>query len=308
MDGTHEDNGGATLLDRLLTLPQYLIPQHALSRLVQRIARLQNPFVKDLLIRGFMRQYAVHLDEAVISEPSAFPSFNAFFTRQLNDGARPLPSEPHAIACPVDGAVSQIGAVDGTRLIQAKGKTYTVESLLGGRQDLAARFQNGLFATLYLAPHNYHRIHMPISGSLKEVLYVPGALFSVNERTSRVVDGVLARNERVVNVFDIGTSYLALVMVGAIFVGSMELSSCAIPVGVRARTGHGPLSIPIGSRPPMLQRGEELGRFNMGSTVIVLFERDAASWQSGLGPGDPILAGQKIGTLSPPSTPRVKQR
>jgi phosphatidylserine decarboxylase len=250
------------------------------------------------MIHGFMRRYPVDLTEAALPDPSAYPSFNAFFTRRLGDGTRPMPSRRDAIACPVDGTISQIGSIDGPRLIQAKGRMYTLGSLLGGRDDLAGRFDGGLFATLYLAPHNYHRIHMPVRAVLKEVLYVPGTLFSVNHRASRVVERLLARNERVINVFDIGTSYVALIMVGAMFVGSMELTACTLPAHRRGRPRKRPVSVPVDPPPRVLQRGEEMGRFNMGSTVIVLFERDAGRWHSGLGPGDPVRMGQPIGTLT----------
>ena len=212
----------ATFSDRLKAGLQHPLPQHAISRLVHWITRIRTPAFKNLLIRRFIRRFGVDMSEAIASEPGAYPCFNAFFTRALRQDARPISADAGSIACPVDGRISQIGAVDRENILQAKGRTYSVLELLAGNAELAGKFTNGEFATLYLSPRDYHRIHMPLDGNLQKMLYVPGRLFSVNPPTTRVVPNLFARNERVITVFDTAAGYMAVILVGALNVGSIE--------------------------------------------------------------------------------------
>ncbi len=272
---------------------QYLLPQHALSNAMFWLTQRRWPWLVHWIIRLYVPVFGVDLDEAAEPDPRAYPSFNAFFTRPLRAGARPLPSAANAIACPVDGRVSQAGTIDHGRLIQAKGQDYALETLLGGDQALAALFQDGLFATLYLAPQDYHRIHMPTAGRLKRTLLVPGRLFSVNPTTAAAVPGLFARNERAVCTFETSAGPMVMVLVGAIFVGSIETlwSGRLTPPRIqtmRAEPAHD-------DDGPSLERGDELGRFNMGSTVILLLPPGSAHWEPSLQPGSAVRLGETIG-------------
>src|SRR3569833_2801094 len=198
------------LRDRLIIPLQHLLPQHFLSRLVLRLTRIRLRPVKNLLIRTFVRSFRPTMSEAAQPNPLLYPSFNAFFTRSLCHGARPIDIDPSVLTCPVDGTISQIGRLDGSRILQAKGHDYTLEALFDGSPDWAARFTGGTFATLYLAPYNYHRIHMPLAGTLRAAWYVPGSLYSVNAVTASAVSGLFAKNERVVCVFEDGTRAFAM--------------------------------------------------------------------------------------------------
>jgi phosphatidylserine decarboxylase len=283
------------VFDRLLCLPQHLLPQHALSRLVGRLAESRNPLVKDRFIGWFARRYGVDLGEAAQPDPRAYPDFNSFFTRALRPGARPLPEQPRVVACPVDGAVSQAGAATDGRLLQAKGHHYRLEDLLGGDPRLAAPFHGGSFATLYLSPRDYHRIHMPLDGRLTTMLHVPGRLFSVNPLTARGVPGLFARNERVVTLFDTAAGPMAVVLVGAVIVASIETVWAGIVTPPSGR------EIRRWDYPPgevELARGAELGRFRLGSTVIVLFGPDAVTLESNLASGAEVRMGRPLGCLS----------
>jgi phosphatidylserine decarboxylase len=214
-----------TFRDRLFVATQYLIPQHLLSRLVYRLTRSRIPTVKNALIKSFMRGFSPDMSDALQPDPLAYGSFNEFFTRALRPGARPIDPNGSILVSPVDGAISQMGRLDGSQLVQAKGHHYSLEALLdsgASATDWASRFAGGCFATLYLAPFNYHRIHMPLSGTLCAAWYVPGKLFSVNAVTAAAVPGLFARNERVVCIFEEGPRLFAMVLVGALFVGSME--------------------------------------------------------------------------------------
>lgn len=286
------------LADRLLVLPQYLLPQHALSRLVKRLTRIETPFVKDLLMRVFLQCYAVDLDEAAQANPRDYASFNAFFTRALRAGARPLAGGDNALVSPADGTISQLGALDGDTLLQAKGKSYTLMGLLAGDTDLAALFVHGSFATIYLAPFNYHRVHSPLAGEIERVIYVPGRLFSVNQRTSRVIPDLFARNERVVVVLRTAYGRVAVILVGAMLVGSMELIGCDLDAALDRQRRREPFAVNVGQRPPRLARGAELGRFNMGSTVILLCERGRTAWHPEWAPGALIRVGQELGSCT----------
>ena len=265
----------SALAEWLFVSLQYLLPQHGLSRIVHWLMRVQTPAVKNLLIRWFIGQYKVEMKEARRRRADDYASFNDFFTRALNEDARPVAFGVNNLVSPVDGKVSELGGINGQRILQAKGSTYSVTQLLGGDEDLARQFHGGEFATLYLAPSNYHRIHMPVSGVLKSMTYIPGRLFSVNEATVRGVPGLFARNERVVCSFDTDHGPMVMVLVGAIFVGSIEtVWAGEITPGGPADITHSDYQ---GEQSVRLVQGEEMGRFNMGSTVILLFPRDAVT-------------------------------
>ena len=286
-----------TLRARMFVALQYLLPHHALSRVVHRLTRSRLRPLKDTLIGAFVRHFHPDMSEAAEPEPLRYASFNAFFTRDLRPGARPSDPDPRALASPVDGTVSQIGRLAAGRIMQAKGHEYTVEALLGGASPWSERFTDGAFATLYLAPFNYHRIHMPASATLRAAWHVPGRLFSVNATTAAAVPGLFARNERLVLVFEEGSLAFAVVLVGALFVGSM---STVWHGDVTPRRPRGPAALPLPAAPaPRLEKGMELGRFNMGSTVIVLLPSKALEWNTGLSPGSVIRVGETLGWLAP---------
>lgn len=208
--------------DQLFAALQNLLPQHLLSHGIHKLMRSRNPWLRRQLIAGFLRGYRIDMAEAAESNPFAYDSFNAFFTRALKPGARPVDGHEQAIVSPVDGTVSRCGPIDGDTLIQAKGRDYSLLELLGGDPALAQRYRDGHYACIYLAPYNYHRIHMPLTGRLRETIYLPGDLFSVNAATARTVPRLFARNERVVCEFAAERGDFALVLVGALFVGSIE--------------------------------------------------------------------------------------
>jgi phosphatidylserine decarboxylase len=280
-----------SLRGRLFVWLQYLVPQHALSRLVLAATRVRTRWFKDWTIRGFLKLYRVDMAEAAESDPYRYATFNEFFTRALKDGARPLAGGMDAIACPVDGFVSEAGTIDSDRLVQAKGRYYRLSELLAA-QPWARHFEGGSFATIYLAPFNYHRVHMPLRGKLLETVYVPGRLFSVNAVTAQHVAGLFARNERVLTLFDTAVGRFALVLVGALNVGSMA-TVWAGDITPAARRVISKVPAP----PTTLEKGAELGRFNMGSTVIMLFEPNRARWLPGVRAGSIVRLGQPLGVI-----------
>lgn len=275
--------------DRLAVLSQYLLPKQAITTLAGRLARLQAGSLTTAAIRRFVARYRVDMSEAANPDVASYASFNDFFTRALRPGLRPLADAP--AVCPVDGAVSQLGAIEGDQIFQAKGHSYTTTALLGGNANMAEQFQGGSFATIYLSPRDYHRIHMPCDGRLLRMEHVPGALFSVNPATARGVPGLFARNERVVCLFDTPLGPMALVLVGATIVGSMA----TVWHGVvnPPRTGQ-PRSWDYASDQVALRQGDEMGRFLLGSTVVLLFApgavRFAPAWQAAL----PVRMGQAM--------------
>jgi phosphatidylserine decarboxylase len=281
---------------------QHIIPQHFLSRLVYHATRSRSPTLKNALIKSFMRGFHPDMSEAARPDPLSYESFNEFFTRVLRPGARPIDSNSKVLVSPVDGAISQVGRLDGSQIMQAKGHSYSVQALLGGggaatRADWAATFVGGSFATLYLAPFNYHRIHMPLSATLRAAWYVPGKLFSVNAVTASAVPGLFARNERIVCIFEDGPLSFALVLVGALFVGSMD----TVWHGeVTPRSPRRPIELPLDTtRAPLrLEKGAEMGRFNMGSTVILVFPPDTIDWVPAAQPGEAIVVGQPLARLA----------
>lgn len=289
---------GASVGDRLFALLQLCLPTRFISWLVFGLTRVRAPGFKNAFIRWFMKAFDISLDEAEHEQPEDYRHFNAFFTRALKPGARPLDPDPHSFLSPVDGTVSQLGAIDGERIFQAKAHHYTAAELLG-QTALAKPFEGGSFCTIYLAPYNYHRIHMPVSGQLEEWLYVPGRLFSVNPATARAMPRLFARNERVVSLFETDFGPLALVMVGALNVGSMQTVWAGRISPPHRRSGL----MHTRSSPPMaIDRGEEMGRFNMGSTVILLTPAGVLRWQDGLRAGSTVRMGQRLATLAPASS------
>ncbi|MFO1351967.1 MAG: archaetidylserine decarboxylase [Gammaproteobacteria bacterium] len=281
--------------DRLRNLPQYLLPQRLSTRIAYRLTRSRKLWLKDRLIRAFIARFDVDMSEALEPDPGAYAHFNAFFTRALKPDARPLAAGEDVLCCPVDGAVSQAGVLTGDTVLQAKGRCYSLTALLGGDAARAAPFRDGRFATLYLAPRDYHRIHMPIAGRLREMVHVPGRLFSVSPLTTRMVPNLFARNERVAALFDTALGPLALVMVGAINVASIETVWAGVvtpPLGRQIRAWRYPAS---GADAVALARGAEMGRFNMGSTVIVLAANPALHWDAAIQPGARVRMGQTLG-------------
>jgi phosphatidylserine decarboxylase len=288
---------GEGLGARAFVALQYLLPQHLLSRLAYSLTRSRLSWLKNALIESFVDHFHPDMSEAAEPGPLKYESFNAFFTRALRADARPVDPDPAALVSPVDGSVSQIGRLDGSWLVQAKGHAYTLESLLAGDAVWAETFRGGAFATLYLAPANYHRIHMPLAGTLRAAWYVPGALFSVNATTAASVPALFARNERIVCVFDTGPHPFALVLVGALFVGSMATvwHGEVTPRFARQRTD---LPLDASRAPLSLARTAELGRFNMGSTVILLLPPRTCDWTGTLGPGSVIRVGTTLARVS----------
>lgn len=269
-------------------MPQFVIPHHLLSRLIQKLTRLQMGAVTHWLIKRFIKHYNVDMNIVQLAEARNYASFNQFFTRSLKPTARPLAQTE--IICPVDAKISQIGQIDQGTLFQAKGHNFQLVDLLGGDAKMANLFQQGLFCTLYLSPKDYHRIHIPTTGRLIDMVYVPGRLFSVNQTTTQVVSNLFARNERVICRFETDLGPMALVLVGALFVGCMETvwAGTVTPNRLSAveRWHYAEKNI--------LQRGAEMGRFNMGSTVIVLLDGKQVAWLPDLKAQDNLLMGQGL--------------
>ena len=276
--------------DRLAVLPQYLIPKQALTVLAGKLAGARAGGLTTSVIRWFVGRYGVNMAEAANPDPAAYATFNDFFTRPLRDGARQLASTE--FICPVDGAISQFGAIERDQIFQAKGHSYSTTALVGGDRELAAQFENGSFATLYLSPRDYHRIHMPCDGRLTRMIYVPGALFSVNPTTARGVPGLFARNERVVCVFDSPYGPFVLTLVGATIVGSMATTWHGVvnpPRLGRVREWH------YADRQIAFRQGEEMGRFLLGSTVVMLFPKNVMQFNAAWAPAKAIRLGEAMG-------------
>lgn len=290
-----EEVPAARLGDRLFAGLQYLLPKHLLSRVIYAVARARNPALKNTLLRAFLAGYRVDMTEAEQSNPYDYPSFNAFFTRALKPGARPIAADPNLIVSPVDGTVSQCGHLQDDSIVQAKGHRYSLLELLGGDREAAEAYRGGSFACLYLAPYNYHRIHLPCGGTLRGNLYVPGDLFSVNAATVRAVPRVFARNERLICDFETRIGRMAVILVGALFVGSIETVHCG-EVNPPPRARKRPIVIEQGVGREFA-KGEELGRFNMGSTVVLLFQSERIRWDATLVPETQVRLGRAIGRI-----------
>lgn len=272
---------------------QYLIPQHLLSRLVGTLAASEIRWIKNPFINWFRQRYGVDMSEAADPEPTNYPSFNAFFTRALKPGSRPIDASPNAVISPADGAISQLGAIAGNQIFQAKGQNYTTTELLGGDDKMAALFANGVFATVYLSPRDYHRVHMPLAGKLLRTIYVPGDLFSVNQTTAAHVPNLFARNERLVCLFETEFGPMALVLVGAMIVAGIE----TVWSGQVAPPPRGILTTRYDRAPRevSLEKGAEMGRFKLGSTAILLLPQSKLSWRTDLAAGSPLRMGERIG-------------
>lgn len=278
--------------DRLAVLPQYVLPKRALTQFAGALARRSLGDFTQYKIRRFVARYGVDMSEAAEPDLTRYLTFNDFFTRALKPGARPLAQAD--FVCPVDGRISQLGAIDGEQLLQAKGHVYSTTVLLGGDVTEAARYRDGSFATIYLSPRDYHRIHMPCAGRLRSMVYVPGDLFSVNPTTARGVPGLFARNERVVCLFDGAHGPFALVLVGATIVGSMATVWHGVVNPPRAR--HIRRWDYTAQQPSIeLQAGDEMGRFLLGSTVVLLFPKDTLRFAPDWAPSRPVRLGEAMG-------------
>lgn len=283
------------MLARLFAYLQYVLPKYWLTAVVYRVARIRHVGFKNFIITRFVKLYKVDVGDIKLTLPDDFANFNEFFIRELQDDARPLASDAKALVSPVDGTVSQIGELRGDAILQAKGIEYSLEELLATNLDEARAFAAGHFATIYLAPYNYHRVHAAIAGELVSASYVPGDLFSVNTATAAHIPGLFSRNERLILNFDSANGPAALVFVGALNVGSIST-----PWSGEIRPRHSGVveSIDLGSNPITVAKGELLGWFNMGSTVILLLPKGACDWRENLRAGDTLRMGETIGTLS----------
>ena len=271
-------------------LLQYLLPKQALTHFAGWVASRERGWVTTEIIRRFVARYRVNMDEALDSDISSYRSFNEFFTRALKPGVRPVAQA--ALVCPVDGAVSQFGPIAGDQLFQAKGHHYSTTALVGGDAALAAQYDNGSFATIYLSPRDYHRIHMPCAGRLTRMIYVPGELFSVNPATARGVPGLFARNERVVCVFESARGPFVLVLVGATIVGSMATVWHGVVNPPRSKAVREWRYPAAGQPEVMLKQGEEMGRFLLGSTVVMLFPKGPLRFNQDWLPGGAVRLGE----------------
>ncbi|GEM76597.1 archaetidylserine decarboxylase [Vibrio sagamiensis] len=278
-------------MDKIKVGLQYWLPQHGLTRLVGKLASAKAGRLTTAVIRWFIKQYNVNMDEAKHSNPEHFESFNEFFVRELKEDARPITQDESVITHPADACVSQFGAIENGQLIQAKGHHFSAQELLGGDAALAQEFQDGSFATLYLSPRDYHRVHMPCDATLRQMIYVPGDLFSVNPLTAENVPNLFARNERVVCIFDTDFGPMAQVLVGATIVGSIEQVWAGTITPPRGNTVYKWDYPAEGEQAIKLNKGEEMGRFKLGSTVINLFAKDTVTFDASIENGKPTLMG-----------------
>ncbi|MDB5929407.1 MAG: phosphatidylserine decarboxylase [Polaromonas sp.] len=281
--------------DRFAVLPQYLLPKQALTQFAGLVASRKRGRVTTEIIRRFVAKYQVNMDEALNADIASYLSFNDFFTRALKPGARPLASAE--LICPVDGAISQFGPIEHDQIVQAKGHKYSTTAMVGGDQALAAQYHDGSFATIYLSPKDYHRIHMPCDGRLTRMIYVPGDLFSVNPVTARGVPGLFARNERVVCVFESARGPFVLALVGATIVGSMATVWHGVVNPPRGKVVREWL-YPVSSNKPedaiFLKQGDEMGRFLLGSTVVMLFPKGPLRFNPDWAPGRAVRLGEAM--------------
>ena len=273
---------------------QYLLPQHTLSRLAGWVAENKTPWIKRPLIEWFIRRYGVDMSIAENTDPHSYAHFNDFFTRALAEGQRPITDKPDHIACPADGCISQIGTIKNGHIFQAKGQEYSLLELVGGDVNMAKQFTDGTFATIYLSPKDYHRVHMPLEGTLNTMIHVPGDLFSVNETTAENVPRLFARNERVVALFDTAQGPMIVILVGAMIVASIETVWAGLVAPVKKK-----ISVTRYQQgdPVTLKKGAEMGRFKLGSTAIVLLPKEAAVWDEQLAANHPVVMGESMGEL-----------
>ncbi len=296
MTGSGRQSGARS--DRLRGALQHLLPHGLLTWIMYRSTRFRFQPWKNWQIRWFMERYGVDTAETLSADPHAYEHFNAFFTRALRPGSRPVAGGDDAIVCPADGSISAIGEISSGMLLQAKGRHYSLESLLGGDKTRSTPFESGHFTTIYLSPRDYHRVHMPVDGRLREMIYIPGRLFSVNFATARVIDGLFARNERLVCLFDTPLGPMALILVGAMLVAGME-TVWSGPLMPRHGKAMQTWRYDGDGNPIRFSRGEEMGRFNTGSTVIVLFPDGKVDWLDQFTSGSPVRMGEAIGRIRP---------
>ena len=275
--------------DTLFIIFQYLVPQHLLSRCIGKLAGCETPWIKNPLIKFFINKYKVNMDEAAIKDLREFKSFNDFFCRKLHTEARPISEEAQYIVSPADGVFSQLGDIKDGRIIQAKGQTFSLNELLGVDNDTNQVFKDGQFATIYLSPKDYHRVHMPLAGTLKQATHIPGRLFSVNLTTCENIPRLYARNERLVTIFETEIGPVAMILVGAMVVASIETAwggqvspagKCITNINYQEKI-H-------------LNKGDEMGRFKLGSTVILLFPKDTITWDNNFQAESNVRMGERI--------------
>jgi len=280
--------------DQLFAFLQHITPQKTLSRLVGRVAECTNTSVKNVFIEQFIKKYNVDMSEAINEDPNSYRNFNEFFTRAIKPELRPIVEGEKAIACPADGAISQLGNIEYGTIYQAKGHSYSLTELLGGDAELSNQFLGGKFATVYLSPRDYHRVHMPLDGKLVKTIHVPGKLFSVNKVTAEQIPNVFARNERTVCIFDTAAGPMAVILVGAMIVASIETvwTGQVTPFSKNVQTWDYEKLANV-----ELKKGDEMGRFKLGSTAIVLFGKDAVAWSESLSAETPTKMGMEFGQL-----------
>lgn len=278
--------------EKLFALSQYPLPHHGISRMAGWLAQSKTPWLKNLVIKRFINTYGVNMNEAQRPNAQDYENFNDFFTRELKDDARPIDASSDVIVSPADGAISQFGKIKEQQIIQAKGQDYSVQTLLGGKAETAEPFKNGEFMCIYLSPKDYHRLHMPISGKLKESIYVPGRLFSVNPATAKNVPNLFARNERLVCIFDTELGPMAMVLVGAMIVAAIETvwSGRITPFNNLEHNVFNEQTPDV-----RLEKGAEMGRFCLGSTVILCFPENSMQWQEEHKSGQSLQMGQALG-------------
>lgn len=280
--------------DQLFAFAQHITPQKTLSRAIGRIAECENRWVKNTFISQFVKKYQVDMSEAINSDPLSYRNFNDFFTRAIRPELRPICDQDDGIACPADGAISQLGNIEYGTLFQAKGHNYSLTDLLGGDASLSNQFLGGSFATVYLSPKDYHRVHMPLTGRLTKMIHIPGKLFSVNKVTAEQIPNVFARNERTVCLFDTEAGPMAVILVGAMIVASIETvwAGQVTPFNKQVVTwDYGALNN------IELKKGEEMGRFKLGSTAIILIGKDAINWEESLQAETPTKMGMHFGRI-----------
>lgn len=280
-----------TIKQRLFITLQYILPQHALSRLVGWIAACRWPWIKNPFINFFIKQFNINMNEAQRKSAAEFSSFNDFFTRELEPNARTIDRTAENLVSPADGAVSQLGDIVDGRIFQAKGQSYSLHELLGGNAQLTDEFMGGKFNTIYLSPKDYHRVHMPFSGTLRETIYIPGDLFSVNQTTAENVPRLFSRNERLVAIFDTEHGPMAMVLVGAMIVAAIETVWSGLitpPKRLQKSINY------LNPKPVFLEKGEEMGRFLLGSTVVLCFPANSIEWESSLKAESPLNMGEPI--------------
>lgn len=279
--------------DALKIYPQHILPHHALSAIMHAATRSKSTYFKNLVIQQIIKHYKVDMSDTLVTDYRDFQTFNHFFTRALKPKARPICRQADSIACPVDGTVSQIGGIENNQIFQAKGHSYSLQTLLGN-DEACEEFRDGFFATLYLSPRDYHRIHSPLNAKLKKMIHIPGKLFSVNSITTQYVPELFARNERVICLFETDAGPMAVILVGAIFVSSIETVWAGTITPPNGKTIQ---SWDYTNAPVELNKGDELGRFNMGSTAIVLFPKGTISWEANIKAESKIQMGQCLGKL-----------